>query len=148
MTANPHEPRKPSEAAISVLRVLQDAGAVSEATAIPDREIATRSGLHEREIIDLALELVQCRIFVLPCSAGRYLGARTYDTVAALRADGRRNRRRGKRVLRRGAIMQRAADALELYLGMQPPVPAGQQPSLFGSDDPAAKSKRLEAFTR
>lgn len=148
MTENPHEPRKPSDAALWVLRALQAAGAVSEATAMPDREIAGRSGLHERDIIDLALELVQCRIFVLVCNAGRYIGERNWETVAALRADGSALRRRGAKVFKRGGVMLSAADDLALWLGMQPPVPVGQQPSLFGADDPAVKARRLEAFTR
>lgn len=110
--------KRVSERAMKVLAVLEGGGACSPAAAMTDAEIARRTGIPCRDIIDLALELAEIDVAVLAsCGSsregragkGRYLEC----DPAKVRAHGEALHRRAATIHRRGWMFKRLANRME-----------------------------------
>lgn len=108
----------PAAAAQVVLRALEYAGAQSTATALPDREISRRTGLPQRDIIDLAEALAEMDIAVL-ASCGDSRGGRARKG-RYIERDPAKVRDYGERLQKRAAqIHQRAWNYIRLAERME-----------------------------
>lgn len=120
MDALKTKPNKPlSQAASQLLQLLKRRHQGIE-KAITDEELSTALGVHKREVVDIAGELLDAGFPVLAtCNRtkpGRYLSSDTSE----IREHGKNLIKRGIKIIRRGRAVRRAAEKMDAEKKVEP----------------------------